>query len=198
MTSNFSKLLSFTFKFTIQSFNFQSSLNIAPWEMASRWKVIVDDESKCKGVIDEKWKRVAFKTREAMDFDPTPKTLHGQEKIVEHWRSITGLSTKSWSGVVSPRHEWQGSSSLWRCLFAPPGLGTEGTASIDRLRPPSVVLLRCRSYPVMPGAWRTILGYEGFCIDFAAPSYSLGDFASIYTMRKRSPGICYFALSDRS
>jgi len=44
----------------------------------------------------------------------------------------------------------------------------------------------------MPSAWHTILGFEGLCVDFTSSSYSLDDFAAIYTMKKILSGVHFF------
>jgi len=40
-----------------------------------------------RGAVEEKRKRVALRTREAMDFDPKPRVLRGQKEVDEYLES---------------------------------------------------------------------------------------------------------------
>ena len=42
--------------------------------------VAVGDEASSRGAVEDKGKRVAHRTREAIDFDPNPRVLRGQKK----------------------------------------------------------------------------------------------------------------------
>ena len=70
-------------------------------------------------VVDEKRKRTAFRTREVMNFDPTPTILHSQEDVIEYLKKYNGLLPLGIKVKWCPLGRISRSSLMEVCIFNP-------------------------------------------------------------------------------
>ena len=144
--------------------------------------------------VDEKRGRSRFRTREAMDFDPSPTILSSQEEVVEYLEKYPGSLP---SGIVV---EWCPFETNVRIPPPEGGMYFQPQVLVLMVHLPLTDFVRQvpAYYNVVPtqlmlGAWRTILGFEALCVDFAAASYSLEDFTTCYLMQRLLSVVCSFS-----
>jgi len=118
-----------------------------------------------------------------MDFDPSPTILRSQEEVVEYLEKYRGSLP---FGIVV---EWCPSETNVRIPPLEGGMyyHLQVLVLMAHLSLTDFVRQVLACYNVAPtqlmlGAWRTILGFEAICVNFAAASYSLEDFTTCYSM----------------
>ena len=95
--------------------------------------------------------------------------------------------------MVPPWDEFQGSSPNSGVYFHLQVLALRVHLSLTDFIRQVLAFYNVAPTQLMPSAWQTILGYEALCDDFAAPSYSLEDFATFYTIQKLPSQVCFFS-----
>ena len=141
--------------------------------------------------VDEKTGRSRFRTREAIDFNPSSTILYSQE-VIEYLEKYRGSLP---SGIV----EWCLPETNVRIhpleggvYFHPKVLALRVHFSLTDFIRQMLAYYNVTPTQLTPSAWRMIMGFEALCMDFTTATYSHEDFATCYLMRRLPSEVCSF------